>query len=216
MAGFTLDATSLRAAVAGVKSAALRDAILHAAASAVRGRAEASFRNPSLRVETWPPRSKRTDQRIGAASKGAAAARAKAKKFRREAVEQDYASVWLEGKKRDRARAKAAKAAAKAKEWRGKAREAAAKAVANRQLLIDTGNLMSSFAVGQSGEGYKVFSSAPYAEYHQFGTSRMPRRPMLPFDEAGNLAKEAEADILAMAGAGLARALAALGFEVRG
>ena len=215
MAGFTIDATSLKAAVAGVKSPQVRDAILHAAADAVRGRAEGAFRNPSLRVATWPPRSERTDQRIGAAAAKTVAARAKERKFRREAIEQDYATVWLSGKKKERAAAKAEKARAKAKEWRGKARKAAADAAANRPLLIDTGNLMSSFTVGQSGEGYKVFSSAPYAEYHQFGTSKnLPARPMLPFTRDGELAKAAAADILAMADAGLARAMAALGFKV--
>ena len=210
MAGFTLDATSLRAAVAGVKSAALRDAILHAAASAVRGMAEASFRNPSLRVETWPPLSDRTVRALGSASKAATAARGKAREWAGKA----------ETAKTDKAREKAL---SKAREWKRKSRSAGRAWAAghkagavSRPPLVDTGNLMSSFTVGQSGEGYKVFSSAPYAEYHQFGTSRMPRRPMLPFDKAGNLAKAAEADILAMAGAGLARAMAALGFEVRG
>ena len=108
--------------------------------------------------------------------------RAKAAKFRREAVEQDYATVWLSGKKKERAAAKAEKARAKAKEWRGKARKAAADAVATTPILVSTGTLRKSFFAKDGA----VATSVAYAVHHEFGTMHMDPRPVMPFDQEGN------------------------------
>ena len=133
--------------------------------------------------EKWAPRKKGTEQRIGAADAKATAARAKAAKFRREAVEQDYATVWLSGKKKERAAAKAEKARAKAKEWRGKARKAAADAVATTPILVSTGTLRKSFFAKDGA----VATSVAYAVYHEFGIpGKMDPRPVMPFDQEGN------------------------------
>jgi phage gpG-like protein len=81
--------------------------------------------------------------------------------------------------------------------------------------MIDTGNLMGSFSVTRSGEGWKITSSADYAPYHQFGTSKMPARPMLPFDDQGNLLDSAKEDVETAMMQGVARMAKRLGFTVK-
>lgn len=154
------------------------------AASMLAEYARRAFREPGLRPAPWPPLAASTLGRAGAASKGATDARKKAAEFRRKAYEQDYATVWLEGKAKKKA-AKAAEAAAKkAREWRGKAKAAKAAGAGRRQPLIDTGRLWQSV----TSQGARVTSDAPYAVYHQFGSidgRHPPARPFVPVREDG-------------------------------
>ena len=83
-------------------------------------------------------------------------------------------------------------------------------------LMIDTGNLMGSFSVVSSGKGWKIVSSANYAPYHQFGTSKMPARPMLPFDKQGNLLDAAKEDVETAMMQGVVKMAKELGFKVKG
>lgn len=180
---FTIDLSPLKARLELAKSPAFARAVEEEGARAAADQVAIAFRTEGAHYGgKWAPRAKRTDQRIGAADSKATAARAKERKFRREAVEQDYATVWLSGKKKERAAAKAEKARAKAKEWRGKARKAAADAVASTPILVSTGTLRKSFFA----TGGAVATSVAYAKYHEFGTSRMPARPVMPFDPEGN------------------------------
>jgi phage gpG-like protein len=48
------------------------------------------------------------------------------------------------------------------------------------QPLLDTGRLRSSFFVSPTSQGIVVRTNVSYAGYHQFGTRRIPARPMLP------------------------------------
>lgn len=180
---FTIDLSQLKARRDAVRSESFRGAVEAAGARAAADQVAIAFRTEGAHYGVkWAPRAKRTEQRVGAADSKAAAARAKAAKFRREAVERDYAAVWLSGKKGEKAAARAVKARAKAREWRGKARKAAADAAAGKPILVDTGTLRKSFFA----QGGNVATPVAYAEYHEFGTMRMPARPVMPFDEAGN------------------------------
>ena len=157
------------------------------AARAMATVATEAFNKAELRPAPWPPLAASTLGRAGAASKGATDARKKAAEFRRKAREQDYATVWLEGKAKAKA-AKAAEAAAKkAREWRGKAKAAKAAGAGNRKMLYRTGALFRSVVAS----GSRVVSDREYAVYHQFGTSRMPARPFVPVAGDGTLAPEA-------------------------
>jgi phage gpG-like protein len=51
---------------------------------------------------------------------------------------------------------------------------------AGGQPLVDTGKLRSSYEARQTGTGFEVRSRAGYAGYHQYGTKRIPARPMVP------------------------------------
>lgn len=47
--------------------------------------------------------------------------------------------------------------------------------------LVDTGTLMRSLEVrGASASGVEVASTQDYANYHQYGTKKMPARPFFP------------------------------------
>ena len=179
----TLDVSPVDAKIKLVQSDAFRRLVENEGARAAADQVAIAFRTEGAHYgEKWAPRKERTEQRIGAADAKATAARAKAAKFRREAVEQDYATVWLSGKKKERAAAKAEKARAKAKEWRGKARKAAADAVASTPILVSTGTLRKSFFAKDGA----VATSVAYAVYHEFGTMHMDPRPVMPFDQEGN------------------------------
>ena len=180
---FTIDLSPMKARLELAKSPAFARAVEEEGARAAVDQVALAFRTEGAHYgEKWAPRKEGTDRRIGAADSKATAARAKAAKFRREAVEQDYATVWLSGKKRERAAAKAEKARAKAKEWRGKARKAAADAVASTPILVSTGTLRKSFFAKDGA----VATSVAYAVHHEFGTVHMDPRPVMPFDEKGN------------------------------
>jgi len=50
------------------------------------------------------------------------------------------------------------------------------------KMLVDEGLLLASIKAGSAAPtGAEVVSSRPYASYHQFGTSKMPPRPFMPF-----------------------------------
>jgi phage gpG-like protein len=51
---------------------------------------------------------------------------------------------------------------------------------AGGQPLVDTGKLRSSYAARPSATGFDVQSRTSYAGYHQYGTKRIPARPMVP------------------------------------
>ena len=72
------------------------------------------------------------------------------------------------------------------------------------------------FSVVSSGKGWKIVSSANYAPYHQFGTSKMPARPMLPFDKQGNLLDAAKEDVETAMMQGVVKMAKELGFKVKG
>lgn len=46
--------------------------------------------------------------------------------------------------------------------------------------LIDTATLMRSFSVERGVEGAALITTQDYANYHQFGTVKMPARPIVP------------------------------------
>ncbi|MBR3086567.1 MAG: hypothetical protein IKH04_09230 [Kiritimatiellae bacterium] len=215
--GFTIDVRNFSAAVRRLSSRELAETASLAAADIIKGRAEGAFRHPELRPAPWPPLATRTATAVGmrtkaaqAAKKKEAAARAKAKKWREKANDA----------KTEKARAKALENLAK---WESKGRDASAakktaveKGAAKHSLLIDTGNLMGSFSVVSSGKGWKITSSVDYAPYHQFGTSKMPARPMLPFDDQGNLLDAAKEDVETAMMQGVAKMAKELGFRVKG
>lgn len=186
--GFTIDLTPLKAMHEVVKSSEFRREVARAGAQEAVQQVEMAFRTGGAHYgDPWAPRSKRTMQAVGAASTGARTAQAKAAKFQREAIEQDYASVWLTGNKREKAEAKAEKAREKAREWRGKARKASADAAAGKPILVDTGTLRKSFFVEDAGgDAFSVATPVPYAKYHEYGTKKMPSRPVMPIDPQGN------------------------------
>lgn len=51
--------------------------------------------------------------------------------------------------------------------------------------LIDTGRLRASFRAQPDGATVRVSTDVDYAEFHQDGTSRIPRRQILPDDDGG-------------------------------
>lgn len=51
---------------------------------------------------------------------------------------------------------------------------------AGGQPLVDSGKLRASYAARQTGTGFEVHSRTSYAGYHQYGTKRIPARPMVP------------------------------------
>ena len=172
-----------------------------------------AFRDPDLRPAPWPPLAASTLARAGAASDKASKARDRAAKFRREAYVQDYATAWLDGKAREKARRKSEAAAKKAKEWRGKARAAKAAGASGRAILVRTGNMRQSIlAVGEkvvvSAKGGKKGKEYPYPLVHQYGTldGRVPARPFIPVTDDGGFPPRAEREIRA----GLERELATM------
>jgi phage gpG-like protein len=61
------------------------------------------------------------------------------------------------------------------------------KARTPKPILRDTGTLMKSFFVQDGGgDAFAVATPVRYAKYHEAGTSKMPARPVMPFDAAGN------------------------------
>lgn len=142
-----------------------------------------AFRVPSMRPAPWEPLKDGTLGRAGSSSTGAKQARKKAAEFSRKAIEQDYATVWLEGKAKAKAAKAAAAAAKRAKEWKGRAKTAAAKAAGSRQPLYDTGALSQSMTLKIGAEKAGVASDRPYAAYHQYGSKdgkHPPARPFVP------------------------------------
>lgn len=54
---------------------------------------------------------------------------------------------------------------------------------AGRGILERTGTLRQGYEM-QSGKDYvRIFNDVPYAKYHQFGTSRLPKRTLMKIDE---------------------------------
>ena len=61
------------------------------------------------------------------------------------------------------------------------------KARTPKPILRDTGTLMKSFFVADGGgDAFAVATPVRYAKYHESGTSKMPARPVMPFDKDGN------------------------------
>ena len=61
------------------------------------------------------------------------------------------------------------------------------KARTPKPLLVDTGTLRKSFFVEDAGgDAFSVATPVPYAKYHEYSTSKMPARPVMPTDAAGN------------------------------
>ena len=61
------------------------------------------------------------------------------------------------------------------------------KARTPKPILRDTGTLMKSFFVADGGgDSFAVATPVRYAKYHESGTSKMPARPVMPFDKDGN------------------------------
>lgn len=60
------------------------------------------------------------------------------------------------------------------------------KARTPKPLLVSTGTLKKSFFVVESGGSFAVATPVGYAKYHEFGTSKMPARPVMPIDASGN------------------------------
>lgn len=61
------------------------------------------------------------------------------------------------------------------------------KARTPKPLLVDTGTLRKSFFVSHAGgDAFSVATPVPYAKYHEYSTSKMPARPVMPIDAAGN------------------------------
>lgn len=51
---------------------------------------------------------------------------------------------------------------------------------AGGQPLVDSGKLRASYEARPSAIGFEVRSRTSYAGYHQYGTKRIPARPMVP------------------------------------
>ncbi|MBQ6924530.1 MAG: phage virion morphogenesis protein [Kiritimatiellae bacterium] len=61
------------------------------------------------------------------------------------------------------------------------------KARTPKPILRDTGTLKKSFFVADGGgDSFAVATPVRYAKYHESGTSKMPARPVMPFDKDGN------------------------------
>jgi len=61
------------------------------------------------------------------------------------------------------------------------------KARTPKPLLVSTGTLKKSFFVdGSGGDAVAVATPVPYAKYHEYGTKKMPSRPVMPIDPQGN------------------------------
>ncbi|MCK6396066.1 phage virion morphogenesis protein [Zoogloea sp.] len=68
---------------------------------------------------------------------------------------------------------------------------------AHRKLLDRYGDMMASLNYQADAESVAIGFGQPYATYHEFGTTRMPRRGLLTADpEAGTLAPADEQAIL--------------------
>jgi len=52
--------------------------------------------------------------------------------------------------------------------------------------LYRRGTIFNSIGESASEQMGSVFTFNPLAEYHQFGTDKLPSRPFFPFDRAGN------------------------------
>ena len=139
-----------------------------------------AFRVPSMRPAPWPPLAASTLGRAGASSKGAKEARAKSAEWHAKAVKIAENGAALKGRKLESALRRAEAASKKAREWKGKAKAAAAKAAENRQPLYDTGALSQSMTLKIGAGKAGVASDRPYAAYHQYGTKKMPARPFVP------------------------------------
>ena len=61
------------------------------------------------------------------------------------------------------------------------------KARTPKPLFVSTGTLKKSFFVdGAGNDSVAVATPVPYAKYHEYGTSKMPARPVMPIDPQGN------------------------------
>lgn len=139
-----------------------------------------AFRVPSMRPAPWPPLAASTLGRAGSSSTGAKQARKKAAEFAAKAAQIAEGGAKLTGKKLEAALRKSEAAAKKAREWKGRAKTAAAKAAGSRQPLYDTGALSQSLTLKIGAGKAGVASDRPYAAYHQYGTKKMPARPFVP------------------------------------
>ena len=54
-----------------------------------------------------------------------------------------------------------------------------------RHILVDTGELKSSFVAEPTSDGVRFYTNVPYAPIHQYGTSTISSRKMLPVAEQG-------------------------------
>lgn len=137
--------------------------------------AQRAFREPDLRPIVWAPLA--TKAMSYNLSGRVRSAREKAAQYSRKAREAFDAAKGITDKKKKQKKINAGKAAnAKAKTWRGKAKEARTRAIAARQPLIDTGHLWHSITAREN----RIVSDAEYARYHQDGTKHIPARPFLP------------------------------------
>lgn len=142
-----------------------------------------AFRVPSMRPAPWPPLAASTLGRAGSSSTGAREARKKAAEFAAKAAQIAAGGARLTGRKLETALRKSEAAAKKAREWKGRAKTAAAKAAGSRQPLYDTGALSQSLTLKIGSAKAGVASDRPYAAYHQYGSKdgkHPPARPFVP------------------------------------
>lgn len=53
--------------------------------------------------------------------------------------------------------------------------------------LLKTGRMRGSMSIGPRPRGFEIVITADYASFHQGGTSRIPRRQILPEQDTGGL-----------------------------
>lgn len=157
------------------------------AARALATLATEAFDDPGLRPSPWPPLAESTLRHVGTAGKGVKEARDKARAWRAKAAEIAKGGAGLTGKKLERALQRSAAALRKSKEWKGKAKAKAAKAVSGKKMLYESGTLFRSIVAS----GPRVVSDRDYAVFHQFGTRKMPARPFVPVRNDGTLVEKA-------------------------
>lgn len=73
-----------------------------------------------------------------------------------------------------------------------------AKKAGRGSILIDSGDMLDSLRVEDTEEGVAVLMDSP-AQYHQFGTAKMPRRSIFPTGDKfpDNLLEEIEQTLVA-------------------
>jgi phage gpG-like protein len=76
------------------------------------------------------------------------------------------------------------------------------------KVLVLSGLLKDSFSIGEvTDQRATVGTDRPYAVFHQTGTKNMPRRPIIPADESGNLTERARREIGAAMDAAIRKSL---------
>lgn len=55
------------------------------------------------------------------------------------------------------------------------------------RILRDTGRMAASVATSASQKGFRIDIPVVYAATHQYGTSRVPQRQMIPMESTGGL-----------------------------